>query len=104
MSAGGLNEMTALLDYLFLLVAWTNLTEPLKDGLVNIVGDPLLAGLVILLFIIMFGLFLSIPFSALLVIFVPLSFILISIPELRIIGGITVGILIGMALIKWVRR
>jgi hypothetical protein len=90
---------------LVVMIAWNELLDPIGESLADMIGNPLLVGLVILLFFTMFALFLLIPFSALLVIEIPLCFVVFEwIPQLRPVVGIMVGILIGMALIKWVRR
>lgn len=87
------------------MIAWNELLDPIGENLADMIGNPLLIGLIILLFFSMFALFLLIPFSALIVIEIPLCFMVFEwIPQLRPVIGIMVGILIGMALIKWVRR
>ena len=87
------------------MLEWNELLEPVAESLADMIGNPLLIGLIVLLFFSMFALFLLIPFSALLVIEIPLCFVVFEwVPQLRPVVGIMVGILIGMALIKWVRR
>jgi len=84
---------------------WDGLMNPINDMLNGLFGNPLLIGLVGLLFFLMIILTLKITFIAMTTIMFPLLFIVfMSVPQLQIIIGIMVGILIGLGLVKWVRR
>lgn len=84
---------------------WTNITQPFSYLAENLLGDPLITGLVIFLFIMFFALMLYIPFEALVVIMLPTLFLVFNyIPQLQIVVALLVGILIGLGLLKWIRR
>lgn len=87
------------------LTSWGNLLEPIEDLAYNLVGNPLVMGAIIFIFITFFSLLLFIPFEAMVVIWVPTSFLMmIFIPVLRLVLGVLLGLLIGIGLLKWLRR
>ena len=87
------------------LSIWDSLINPFVYLAENLIGNPLLIGVVIFMFFTFFGLLMFIPMEAMVVIWIPTSFIVaIYIPPIQIIVGILVGILVGLALLKWVRR
>ena len=90
---------------LTLMTIWDELINPFSDLANNLLGSPLLIGLTIFLFITFFALLMFIPFEALIVIEIPTLFVVFHyIPQLQMIIGILFGLLIGMGLLKWVRR
>jgi len=92
------------MNYIF-LASLNTLAEQVGENLGEIIGSPLLVGLILVLFFTMFAMFLLIPFSALICIEIPLCFLVFEwIPTLRPVVGIMIGILIGLALVKWIRR
>lgn len=91
-------------DFLVLLLL-DNLIDTFADLSNNLVTNPLLIGVIIFLFFTMFALFLFIPFGGLVVIEIPVLFLVFEyIPALRIVVGVLLGLLIGLGLLKWIRR
>jgi hypothetical protein len=91
--------------FLPVLTAWSDLLGPIESMVNDMIGNPLIIGAVIFLWITFIALLMFIPFEAMIVIWVPLTFLVgYWIPSLRIILGIMLGILIGLGLIKWIRR
>lgn len=87
------------------MTIWDSLIDPFGQLANDLLGSPLLIGITILMFFILFMTLLLIPFEAMVVPLIPTFFIVFTyIPQLRIIVGICVGIGIGLGLIKWVRR
>jgi len=94
-----------LLSWIVLAVNWSSITQPFADMGTDLIGQPALMGLIILLFFMLFALTLYIPFEGVVVIMMPtLSLVFVYIPPLKIVVAVLVGLMIGMALIKWVRR
>jgi hypothetical protein len=88
-----------------LFTVWNNLTDPINSMVTDMIGNPLIIGATVFLWITFIAMILFIPFEAMIVIWVPLTFLVgIWIPSLRIILGIMLGILIGLGLVKWIRR
>jgi hypothetical protein len=90
---------------ILVLLLFDSLIDTFTDLSNNLVSNPLLIGVIIFLFFTMFALFLLIPFGGLVVIEVPVLFAVFEfIPALRIVVGILLGLLIGLGLLKWIRR
>ena len=88
-----------------LAINWSSITQPFADMGTDLIGQPALIGLIILLFFMMFALILYIPFEGVVCILMPtLALVFVYIPPLKIVVAVMVGLMIGMALIKWVRR
>lgn len=88
-----------------LAVNWSSITQPFADMGTDLIGQPALIGLIILLFFMMFALVLYIPFEGVVCVMIPTLFLVFTfIAPLRIVVAVLVGLMIGMALIKWVRR
>ena len=88
-----------------LAVNWSSITQPFADMGTDLIGQPALIGLIVLLFFLMFALILYLPFEAVVCIMMPTLFLVfLYIPPLKIVVAVMVGLMIGMALIKWVRR
>jgi len=89
----------------YLFATFGNLLDPLNTMINDMIANPLIIGAIVFLWITFIALLLFIPFEAMIVIWVPLTFLVgFWIPGLRIILGIMLGILIGLGLIKWIRR
>lgn len=88
-----------------LAINWSNIAQPFADMGDDLIGMPSLIGLIILLFFLMFALVLYIPFEGVVAVMMPTLYLVFHfISPLRIVVAIMVGLMIGMALIKWVRR
>jgi len=88
-----------------LAVNWSSITQPFADMGTDLIGQPALMGLIILLFFLMFALILYLPMEAVVCIMMPTLYLVFTfIPPLKIVVAVMVGLMIGMALIKWVRR
>ena len=84
---------------------WDSLIDPFIYLTEEIIGNPLLIGVVFFLFITMIGLLMFIPIEAMVVVWIPTCFVVGSfIPSLQIVVGVMLGIVVGLAIIKWVRR
>jgi hypothetical protein len=92
--------------YLPLVVLiWDGIVNALGNMSTELIGNPLLIGAIIFLFILTFALALLIPFEGLVVIMIPTTYLIYEhIPPLRIIVGILIGFVIGLGLLKWIRR
>jgi len=94
-----------ILSGLIVMATFNDLLTPINSMVNDMIGNPLIIGAVVFLWITFIAMLLFIPFEAMVVIWVPLVFLVgYWIPTLRIILGIMLGILIGLGLIKWVRR
>lgn len=90
---------------LVLMSIWDTLIDPFVYLAENVIGHPVLIGVIIFLFITMFGLLMFIPIECLVVIWIPVSYVVaIWIPPLQIVVAVMIGLLIGLGLLKWVRR
>jgi hypothetical protein len=70
----------------------------------QVIGNPLLIGILVFLFIFFLCSVLLIPFEAMVIIFIPACFIIaLWIPLLQLVCAILVGITIGLGLLKWIR-
>lgn len=98
--------LESLMSFFFAMdVNWSGILTPIGDMVDGLVGDPAIIGVIVFLFFFMFALVLYIPFEGVVVIMMPTLFAVFAyIPMLRIIVGVMVGLLIGIALLKWVRR
>lgn len=84
---------------------WSSITAPFEDIAENLIGNPLLIGGIVLLFFVLIVLASRIGFESMMVIMIPVLFLVfIWIPALQIIVGIMIGVLIGIGLLKWIRR
>ena len=94
-----------LLSGLFVMGVFDNLTQPFEYLANNLLANPLLIGMTIFLFFTLFMLLVFIPFEAMAPIELLICFAVFEyIPQLRIVVAILVGLVIGIGLIKWVRR
>lgn len=90
---------------LIVLSIWDSFVDPFVYLANNIIGHPLLIGVIIFLFITMFGLLMFIPYEAMVVIWIPTCYVVaVWIQEIQIVVAIMIGIIIGLGLLKWVRR
>ena len=91
--------------FLSIVMNWDGIMNPIGDMFNGIFGSPLLVGLVGLLFFLMIALALKINFDSMVVVMIPVLFVVFgTVPQLQIIVGIMMGVLIGLGLIKWFRR
>lgn len=94
------------------MVTWDEFTRPIGENLTQGVfhGNILILGLIIFLFILMFILMLRFTIPLVAIIMIPLIFYLSSaqagfgMGDLLLIVAIMVGIIFGIALVKWYRR
>lgn len=97
--------MMSLLLFLPVFTTYGDLLNPINNMVNDMIGNPVIIGAMVFLWITFIGMLLFIPFEAMIVIWVPLTFLVgYWIPSLRIILGIMLGLLIGIGLIKWVQR
>ena len=83
---------------------WETITNMFSNFADQVIGNPLLIGILFFLFIFFFCCVLLIPFEAMVVIFIPTCFVIaIWIPVLQLVCAILVGLTIGLGLLKWVR-
>jgi len=83
---------------------WETITNMFSNFADQVIGNPLLIGILFFLFIFFFCCVLFIPFEAMVVIFIPTCFVIaIWIPVLQLVCAILVGLTIGLGLLKWVR-
>lgn len=93
------------MDIMTLMVSSGGFLAPFEDLADNIIGNPLLIGAIIFLFFLMFAMYLRLPFTAVVIIMIPVSFLTFKyIPELRLVLAIMIAILVGLGLIKWTRK
>lgn len=84
---------------------WSSLSAPFEDLATNLIGSPVLIGILVFLFFLLLMLVAKFDFETMVVVLVPVMFIVFFwIEQLRIIIGILLGILIGIGLLKWYRR
>jgi hypothetical protein len=84
---------------------WDSMIEPFVYMAEELIGNPLLIGAVIFIFFTFFGLLMFIPYEAMVVIWIPASFVIaIYIPPIQILVAVILGIIVGLGIIKWVRR
>jgi hypothetical protein len=94
-----------LSELFVVMTIWDTFIDPFVYLAENLIGHPILIGVIIFLFITMFGLLMFIPFEAMTVIWIPMCLVVaIYIPPLQIVVAIMVGIIIGIGLLKWIRR
>ncbi len=87
------------------MVDWSSFLQPINDMMTDLFGSPLLIGGMVFIFITFFSMMFLIPFEALVVIWIPTIVLLwFWIPQLQIVLGICLGFIIGLGLLKWVRR
>lgn len=90
---------------LVVMSIWDTLINPFVYLVEHLIGHPALIGVVIFLFFTMFALLMFIPIECLVVIWIPVSYIVaIYIPPIQIVVAVMLGLLIGLGLLKWVRR
>ena len=83
---------------------WETITNMFSNFADQVIGNPLLIGILFFLFIFFFCCVLFIPFEAMVVIFIQTCFVIaIWIPVLQLVCAILVGLTIGLGLLKWVR-
>jgi len=88
-----------------LAINWSSITQPFADMGTDLIGQPALMGLIMLLFFLMFALILYIPFEGVVAVMMPTLYIVfIYIKPLKIVVALMVGFMIGMALLKWIRK
>jgi len=96
-------------DIFFVMVAWENVTQ-LFGNFTNgssILSNPLVLGLIILLFFAM--LILALRFTFVLLV-VPMFLVIFIASEMglgvdiRVIVGIMLGVLVGLSILKWIRK
>lgn len=96
------------MDYtlpIIVMSIWDTLIDPFVYLADNVVAHPILLGVIVFLFITMFGLLMFIPIEAMVVIWIPVTFFVANyIPALQIVVAVMFGFLIGLGLLKWVRR
>lgn len=84
---------------------WDSMIEPFVYMAEEVIGNPILIGVVIFLFFTFFGLLMFIPFEAMVVVWIPTSFVIAYyIPPIQIVVAVLLGIIIGLGILKWVRR
>jgi hypothetical protein len=94
------------------MVTWDEFISPMGENITDdvLLGNTLLLGLIIFLFILMFILMLRFTIPLVSIIMIPLIFWISStqagfgLGEMLIIVAIMVGIIFGIALVKWYRR
>jgi len=92
-------------QFFVVMSIWDTFIDPFVYLAENLIGHPILIGVVVFLFLTMFGLLMFIPFEAMVVIWIPTCFLIAYyIPPLQIVVAIMVGIVIGLGLLKWIRR
>jgi hypothetical protein len=97
--------MDLLMGLMVFLTTWSDLAAPFDTLAGDLIGSPLLIGGIVVIFISFFAMLLALPFEAMVVVWIPTGFLAIAfIPELRIVMGICLGFIIGIGLVKWVRR
>lgn len=97
--------MLEALLFFIMDVNWSSITQPLIDMGTDLIGQPSLIGLIVLLFFFLFALVLYIPFEGVVCIMIPTLYLVFDkLSPLRIVVAVMVGLMIGMALVKWVRR
>ena len=90
---------------LIVMAIFDNLTQPFETLSNELIGNPILIGATILIFVLMFALLMLVPYEAMAVVMIPTCYAVFEyIPQLRIIVAIVVGFIIGFGLLKWVRR
>lgn len=84
---------------------WSSFLQPINTMMNDLFGSPLLIGGMVFIFITFFSMMFLIPFEALVVIWVPtIVLIWFWIPQLQVVLGICLGFIIGLGLLKWIRR
>lgn len=94
-----------MIPLLFIVMdIWSTLAENFGRFGDEVLGSPMLIGIIIFLFIFFFMAVLFIPFEAMAVIFVPTCFaIAVWIPAMQLAAAIIISIIIGLGLLKWIR-
>mgnify|MGYP006308539019 CR=1 FL=1 len=95
-----------MLEISFIIMTiWDTLIDPFVFMAEEIIMNPMLIGAIIFIFFTMFGLLMFIPIEVMVVIWIPLSLLIaIWIPALQIVVALMFGLLVGLGLLKWVRR
>lgn len=97
--------LEVLFSFLFVGTNWSSLLYPFENMSNELISEPMLIGAIIFLFFLMFALVLYLPFSAVVVVMMPTLYVVFEyIEPLRIVVGILVGLLVGLGLLKWVKR
>jgi hypothetical protein len=90
------------------MITWDEFFSPMGENLSGIFGDNgQFLGLIIFLFFLMFILMLRFTIPLVAIIFIPLIFFIseeYSLVDIRVLAGITFGIIFGIALVKWFKR
>lgn len=90
---------------LIVMSIWDTLIDPFVYLADNIIMNPILLGVIVFLFFTMFALLMYIPIEAMVVIWIPVTFFVATwIPALQIVVAVMFGFLVGLGLLKWVRR
>lgn len=98
-------QLIQLLNLFIIADIWTNITAPIVDLSNDLLGSPILVAVIIFLFFFTFIIILYIPFVAGITVLIPTLYLVFQYVEaLRIVVGILIGLVIGMGLIKWLRR
>jgi len=94
-----MNPLMAVSSY------WTNTSDQFMNGLMDIVGNPMLIGLLILIFFVFFIIALRISFDLAIVSFIPIMFIVsVFVEPLRLIFLIVLGLLIGIGVLRLIGK
>jgi hypothetical protein len=71
----------------------------------QLLGSPLIIGILVFMFIMFFALVCLVPFEALVVIMIPTCFLVaVWIPMLQWICALLIGLTIGIGILKWIRK
>jgi len=82
-----------------------NTTDQFMNGLMDIVGNPMLIGLLLLIFFVFFIIALRISFDIAIVSFIPIMFIVsVFVEPLRLIFLIVLGLLIGIGVLRLIGK
>lgn len=93
------------MNFLFILLnIWDTFGTMFGQFADEVIGNPLLIGVLVFLFIFFFCSVLLIPMEAMVVIFIPTSLVIaLWLPVLQLIIAILISIVIGVGLLKWIR-
>jgi len=84
---------------------FTNASDSFMQNLLEIVGNPMLIGVILLLFFVFFIVMLKISFDIALVLFIPIMLIAsVWLVPLRLIFFIIVGLLIGLGMLRLIGK